>query len=350
MKNIFIKFSLFVTAILVFTSCDKKIDEAYANPNAPVRVPIEKLLPPIIASMACNAAGQGPMNDYRFIGKYIQNWVFCNSGGQYDQMGGTTGGSDNAASLWRIHYYDLGQNLVNMIKWGTEEKKWDYVGVGKAIFAWSWLQLTDYHGEVILKEAFNTSQLTFHYDTQQDVYNYVRQLCYESLDYLNKTGDNASQANLALGDQYFYGGDVNKWKKFVYGVLARSYHHLSNKSSYKPDSVIYYCDKSINAVADNANVKFAYNGGVSGSANFYGPLRGNLASTSIGLETAIRQTAFIADLISGLNSTFPGVSDPRAWYLLRSNNNQTFKGLTPNKGTTVLAPSDRPESFWGISQ
>ena len=339
-------------ALLVagFSSCTKKIDEAYANPNADVRVAVEKLLPPIVSCLAGNSAGHGPLNDIRFVGKYVQNFLFCNSGGQYDQMGGTIGASDNAASLWRIHFYDIGQNCNNMIKWAVEEKKWDYAGVGKAIFAWSWLTLSDYHGEVInVNEAFNSSQLTFTYGTQESVYNYVRQLCYEALDYLGRTGDGVSQANLALGDQYFYNGDVNKWKKFVYGILARSYNHLTNKSIYRADSVVYYCDKAITSNADNATVKFASTG-ISANSNFFGPLRGNLGSATVGTETGIRQSAFIANLMSGVNAAFPGVTDPRAMYLLRTNTNGTFKGVSPNKGQTVITANDRPESFWGVSQ
>ena len=350
MKKIISQILFAAVAIIMFPGCKKMIDNAYKNPNADVRVPVEQLLPGIIASMAANASGHGPLNDIRFAGKYVQNFFNSASGGQYDQMGGTIGSSDNAASMWRIHYYDIGQNCLQMIKWGTEEKKWDYVGVGKAIFAWSWLQLTDYHGEIIQREAFNTSQLTFRYDSQAVVYDYVRQLSYEALSFLNKTGDAASQANLALGDQYFYNGDVEKWKKFVYGILARSYNHLTNKSTYKPDSVIYYCNLSINSIGDNASVKFGYSGGTSGSANFYGPLRGNLANAGIGAETALRQSAFIANLESGLNSRFPGVMDPRAWYILRPNTNGTFKGLQPNKGEAIIAPNDRPESFYGVSQ
>jgi hypothetical protein len=168
------KFSiLFVAASMMVGSCTKKIDDAYANPNADVRVAVEKLLPNMIATLATNGAGHGPQNDIRFIGKYIQNFVFCNSGGRYDQMGGTTLVSDNAASIWRAHFYDLGQNVNKMIEWAAEEKKWDYVGVGKAIFAWSWLNLANYYGETILKESFNTNLITFKYDTQEDVYNYL---------------------------------------------------------------------------------------------------------------------------------------------------------------------------------
>lgn len=335
---------------ILSTGCTKKIDEAYANPNAPVRVPVEEMLPNMIATMATNGAGHGPMNDIRFIGKYIQNFVFCNTGGRYDQMGGTTGVSDNAASIWRTHFYDLGQNVLRMIDWGTEERKWDYVGAGQAIMAWSWLTLSDYHGEVIdVNESFNSSALTFKYGTQQQVYDHVRSLCYAALSNLEKTGDNVSQDNLAKGDVYFYNGDREKWKKFTNGIMARLYNHLSNKSIYNADSVVYYCDRSITSNSDNATVKFA-NSGVSGTANFFGPLRGNLANTAIGNEYAIRQSAFIADLMSGVNNAFPGVPDPRAWYMLRPNANGTFKGLQPNQGTTVIPANDRPESFWGISQ
>lgn len=351
MKKIIILFTFFAATGILITSCTRKIDDAYANPNADVRVPVEQLLPNMIASMATNGAGHGPMNDIRFIGKYIQNFVFANSGGRYDQMGGTTGVSDNAASLWRIHFYDLGQNVNRMIDWAAEEKKWDYVGVGQAIMAWSWLTLSDYHGEVIsVKEAFNTGALTFSYGTQEEVYNHVKQLCYNALENLNKTGDGVSQANLALGDEYFYKGDSGKWKKFVNGIMARLYNHLSNKTAiYNADSVIYYCNQSLASNADNAMVKFA-NSGISGTANFFGPLRGNLGNTVVGNEYAIRQSTFIANLLSGSNNAFLSVSDPRAWYLIRPNDNGTFVGVQPNKGQSIIAAAERPENFWGVSQ
>jgi len=349
MKKSIIAFASAALLAASMNSCTKKIDEAYANPNADVRVPVEKVLPPLISCLAGNAAGHGPLNDIRFVGKFVQNFMFCNSAGEWDQMGNRPG-TDNAASMWRIHFYDIGQNCNRMVEWAVEEKKWDYAGVGRAILAWSWLTLTDIHGEVISpSEAFNTGALTFAYGTQEEVYEHVRKLCHESLAYLNTTGDNASQQNLALGDQYFYGGDVNKWKLFVYGVLARSFHHLTNKSIYKADSVVYYCNKSITTNANNATVKFA-NTGISGTANFFGPLRGNLGSTVVATETAIRQSAFVANLLKGTNSAFPGVSDPRAIYLIRRNTNGTFVGLNPNKGQTVIAANDRPENFHGVSQ
>jgi len=349
MKNTLIRVSLFWVIAFSCYSCTKKIDEAYANPNAPVRVPVEELLPQITSAMAGNYGGHGTMNDIRYIGAYIQNWQFYLPLSNYDQMGYTNTSGDVGQSTWRMHYYDIGQNNVKMIEWATEEKKWDYVGVGKAIFAWSWLTLTDYYGDVILKEAFRTEQITFKYDTQDEVYAYVRQLCFEALENLNKTGDGVSQANLAKGDAYFYKGDAAKWKKFVYGILARYHNHLSNKTTYNKDSVIYYSNLSITSNADNALVSFE-GSAISATNNFFGPLRGNLVGTGVTAPTAIRQGSFIANLLNGTNSEFAGVADPRAWYLLRGNRNGTIKGVEPNKGQTIIDTMDRPENFWGVSQ
>jgi Starch-binding associating with outer membrane len=349
MKKNIIKISLLCSFLFIINACSKKIDEAYKNPNADIRVPVETLLPQIVSCMAGNYAGHGPMNDIRYIGAYIQNWHFCNTLSNYDQMGYTNSAADVGQSTFRIHYYDIGQNNVKMMQWAAEEKKWDYVGVGKAIAAWSWLTVTDYHGEVILKEAFNTDQITFKYDTQEEVYNYVRQLCFEALDNLNKSGDGVSQANLAKGDAFFYNGDIQKWKKFVYGILARYHNHLSNKASYKPDSVIYYANQSIINNADNALVKFEASI-VSATNNFFGPFRNNLIGTGTAAPQAIRQGNYIANLENGVNPEFAGVQDPRAWYILRGNTNGTIKGLDPNKGQTIIPANDRPESFWGVSQ
>ncbi|MBC7651282.1 MAG: SusD/RagB family nutrient-binding outer membrane lipoprotein [Deinococcales bacterium] len=342
MKKSFIIILAF--SLVTITSCNKAIDETYANPNAAVRVPIEELLPQITSAFAGNYGGHGSLNDARFTGSYTQNFAYATAADTYDQM--YAGLTDNNASWYRVHYYDFGENLIKIIKWGTEEKKWDYVGVANAIFAFSWLTLTDTHGEVTLKEAFNSSQLTFKYDTQPEVYEFARNQCFTALDFLNRTGDNVSQANLAKGDQFFYGGDVTKWKKFVYAVLARYHNHLSNKPTYKADSVIYYANLSMKTNADNATVKYAATG-ISATNNLLGPLRNNIGSVG----RFIRQSEFIANLMNGTNTAFATVADPRAWYLLRGNTNGTIKGVPPNRGQlNGLAQADRPESFFGISQ
>ena len=343
MKRIFSSTIYIIIATTIFlSSCKKKIDEAYANPNAGVKKPVETLLPGIIGNMVGSSAAAGSAygvaNDGLYVGRYIQYWATNTTGNQYDQMGGATGASDVLGSVWAMHYFGMGHNLGRMIDWGIEEKKWDYVGVGYAIRAWSWLTLTNMYGEVILKEAFDPNRLTFKYDEQQAVYDTVRSLCRQALTYLNMTGDGVDPQNLAKGDAYFYNGDVNRWKKFVYSVMARSFNQLSNKADYKPDSVIFYANLAINDNADNAMAKFA-NTGITGTSNFYGPYRSNVG--------ALRQTAYITNLLTGLNSRFNGVNDPRVSYFLRENRNGTYRGILPNKGASGLVANDRPAGFWG---
>ena len=332
-----------------FLSCSKKIDDAYQNPNALVVEPIEQLLPSVIANFVGGAnsgnSGNGTAGDAMYIGRYIQYWAANANGNQYDQMGGTTGNNGGAMGyVWTMHYATMGQNITKIVEWGTQQKKWDYVGVAWAIRAWSWLTLSDEYGNIILKEAFDLSRTQFDYDTlQREAYDTVRATAYRALSFLNRTGDSVSATNLAKGDQYFYNGDVNKWKKFVYGVLARSYAHLANKSNFKQlyaDSVIKFANLAMTDNADNGYVTFA-NTGVSGTMNYFGPTRANIGT--------LRQSSFIANLLSGSNTSF-GVPDPRAWYKIRENANGTFKGIRPNHGdssSSGLAGSDQPQNFWG---
>ena len=334
--------------IVFASSCKKKIDDAYLNPNSPVIVPIETILPGVIggftAFFSSAGTGYGVQADGILLGRYIQYWGSQASGELYGTMGFPGGtASDNTGGLWAAVYYGHGGNVNRIIEWGSEQQKWDYVGVGYAIRAWGWLELTNVYGDAILKEAFNTSLTQFKYDTQQEFYDSCRVICHRSLSYLNRTDGAVSQANLAIGDAFFYNGDVSKWKKFVYGILARSFINLSGKpnfvSSGYADSAIKYANLSLATNADNATVKVT--GGLTSAVNnFFGPFRGNIG--------AIRQSSYIADLMSGNNvQAFSGVPDPRRYYMLRENLNGTFKGFTVWLGSGGLAANDYPKNFWG---
>ena len=344
-KNLKSMLLILPAALLGLGSCQKKIDEAFANPNALTKQPIETLLPGVIANMFASQSANGSLygthRDGMYLGKWIQHWVTNGTGNRQDQMSHFYGTStpDLMGDIWAMHYYGQGQNLERIIEWGTEEEKWDYVGVAKAIRAWGWLTLTDVTEDVILYQAFDPSRLTFNYDSQAEVYQRVKELGYEALNYLSRTDGNVSQANLLKGDTYFHQGDVNKWKKFVYGVLARVFHRTTNKSEYQPDSVLKYVALAAQTNAENSIYTWSNDGG-SGTYNWYSSFRGNIGT--------FRQSRFIADLMSGLNGQFnTNTIDPRAWYIIRENTNGTFKGSRPNRWPDGLATADQPRNFWG---
>ncbi len=353
MRNKIINSILFTGALSIccICSCTKKIDDAYLNPNAPVKVPVETLLPGILGSFTAfnsNAGtNYGLQIDDILLGRYIQYWGSTTNQENYGEMGGTIG-SDNTGGIWAAVYFGQGQNVNRMIEWGTEDQKWDFVGAGYAIRAWGWLELTNQYGDAILKEAFNTSLSQFHYDTQPEFYDSCRAICFRSLDYLNRTGGNMNAANFAQSDYYFNGGDLNKWKKFVYGILARSYIDLSHKAifatNHYADSAIKYANLAMTSNADNIIASFSSLNSSNGYNSYFGPTRSNIGT--------IRQGGYIANLMSGTNpGAFTGVSDPRAWYMLSENANGTFKGVSPWLGVTeylsgTTPTADYPKNFW----
>jgi hypothetical protein len=235
MKKIF----LIISFGLGLISCDDYIDEAFRNPNAPTLVKPSEVLPAIQANMA-----RGVQFDSRMLGRYVNYWTLTTSGGSWDRMGYDPN-SDNGGEKWRTHYWNLGQNVVNMMRDARAEGKDEYIGAGHAIMAWSWLLLTDYHNDVILKEAFKTSQLTFKFDTQEDVYKHVAILCDSANVYLDKASKKEVSSDFRNADAFLYAGNIDKWKKFVSGVKAKLLHRYSLKSTYKPDDVIKAVDALI---------------------------------------------------------------------------------------------------------
>ena len=303
-------------------------------------------------SGAANSFGLG--GDVINVGRYIQYWnsyqssTADNSGTAFDRMSGVSGSGTNSVNIWGMYYFSQGANLNRIIEWGSEEQKWDFVGAAWALRAWGMLELTNQYGEAILRQAFDATRQQFDYNDQSEFYDSVRVTCYRALNYLNATGGAMDPTKFAASDFYFNKGSLDKWKKFVHGVLARSFAYIHNKGSYSADSVIKYANLSCATNADN-NVLSFQNTGVTATKNYFGASRGNINSVGTGL----RQSNYIANLMSGTNTlAFTGVTDPRTWYILRENNNGTFKGFSPSFNSTInTTPTailgDSCTSFWG---
>ena len=337
MKHIKIIFVI-LTSVVVFsgTSCKKYLDEAYPNPNKPVAVDPDLVLPAVISNVA-----RGIHFDARFLGNYISYWHRTSTGITWERMGYDPG-SDNGGEKWRTHYWNLGVNLLNVINDGRSSDRPEYTGAGWALFAYSWLQLTDYHGDVILDEALKSEQLTFKYNTQDEVYDFVKILCDSAIHYFNQVAS-PSDGFSTKGDKYFYGGNIDRWKKFVYGVKALVYHRYINKSNYSADSVIKYANLSFSSAADDAIIRFdASLAPISTNAlNFYGPTRNNLAT--------YRASKYLVDIMSGrtfFNSVTDTIIDPRRNYILKPDSNGAYNGLAANVGMSAGTRTSII-NFWG---
>ncbi len=344
-------FMLLFAVMTVMTGCKKWLDVNY-DPATPQDPDPASVFPAQLAGLP-----RGNQYDARYVGRYIQNWETSLTSRTadivWDQMGYATG-SDANGDIWRQCYFGLGKNLDYIIATGHTKAQWDYIGAAYALKAYMFQITTDHHGEIIFTEAFKENTAIFKFDSQDTVYMGVRAFCDSALKYLARTDfPNPATNRLVRGD-YVYNGDNAKWIKFVYGILAHNYNHLSRKSTlYDPAKVIEYCDKSMTVIADDFLVPF--DGTKNDDTNFFGPYRDNL--------TFVRQGAFIVRLLDGFaltgSRTFAN-RDPRIRHMLSAsqdttNGNGGYVGIEPGIGdpnATSTVPANmrkRAAAPWGDS-
>lgn len=322
-------------SLTLASGCEDFLD-VNTNPNGPEVVSANLYLSPMLHWMVTS-----PLYEGRFVGRYTQQWTLpATTLSTWDRMGYDPG-SDNGAQQWRDVYWSLGQNLVDMMDKAEAEERWDLLGVGYILKAWGWLALTDTHGEIIIKEAFNQgASFSFNYDTQEYAYQEIDRLLKKAIELLQRT-DGAVDAGYLGRTDIIYGGDRTKWLKFAYGLQAMQLNHFTNKASYKPADVIAAVDKSFTSNADDALL--AYPATVNDDRNFYGWTRDNLRS--------YRQTKFVVELMNG--TQFGGVVDPRMSRMLSASPDGQYRGYDVSvPGTTAFpttAPTVIPNNFFGYA-
>ncbi|HEY8833373.1 MAG TPA: SusD/RagB family nutrient-binding outer membrane lipoprotein, partial [Gemmatimonadaceae bacterium] len=239
------QYALLASFLVLTGGCQNFLD-VNTNPNAPQSVTANLYLPAMLHWMVT-----APQYDGRFVGRYTQEWTLPGTSlSTWDRMGYDPS-SDNGAEQWRDVYWSLGQNLIDMTTKAEAEQRWDLLGVGLILKAWGWQALTDLHGEIIVKEAFDPTKTTFDYDSQDFAYQEVQRLLDSAIVLLQRTDGAVDPTYLAKGDK-IYNGDRTKWLKLAHGMLALNLNHYSNKSSYDPARVIAEVDKSFASNADDA--------------------------------------------------------------------------------------------------
>lgn len=348
----YIKFKIIALLLIAATigGCKKYLD-INNDPGSPQTPTLAALLPPVTAVMSRTIILDG-----RFSGAYIQNFSHTVSGENNDAHGGNTpnGGGNQA---WRDFYTVQGTAINLMIKQGIADEQWDYVGAAQALRAWGLQNATDIFSDMPYYQAWELNRVYFKYDNQKTLYKVVDSLCRVALTYLNRTDGKVSKPVMARGD-LVYAGDRGKWIRFVYGILARNWNHLSNKPEYNADSVISFVDRSMSNNGDNFMIN--HSASKNDDTNPLGPARDNFSLR--------RQSRFMVQLLDGntfYNNTLPSSRDPRISRMLSVSpdtititpNMPTLNGgyrfLTPAIGFIVGAsgPAFRqaPSTFYGDS-
>jgi hypothetical protein len=344
--------------ILVSTSlisCRKYLD-INSDPDTPQDPDPTSVFPTLIANIPGGGGERGTggvQSDALWIGSYIQFWHSrtndASAVGQadWDRHGYNSFTGDRAAGIWRLLYFGAGKGMEYCINEGIKRGQWDVVGATLAIKAYLFQITTNYHGEIIFNDAFKEDSIFFKWDDQSVVYKGVDSLCRLAIDYLNRTDYGTSAVQLSVrGDvNMIYNGDVNKWKKFAYGILARNFAALINKPSYSADSVIKYADLGPNTIAGTDDFLIPFEASRNADANWFGSFRDNV--------TNLRQSDYIVRLLDGrvfTGATTVASRDPRMRHMLSksidtTNGNGGYRGIVPN--VTNTSGNTAVPTLWG---
>jgi hypothetical protein len=283
-KKISIYIVLLTSLLVINTSCEKWLD-VNKNVDAPAYVDGYLYLAGIQQQY------QGMYWDVRCTAPLTQmmgTTSYTNFANHY-----YTAGNDAGGELWRMVYWNQGMNLENLINQSVANKEWTLAGIGYAMKAFSWDQMTKLHAELILKDAFVPGLLSHRYDYQDSIYLAIQGWARKSISYLKMTDATEYGVKISAND-YIYSGDKAKWIKFAYGVLVRSYASLSNKSNFTSDyaqDLIKYADSSFTSFNDDATLKIGGGGAAAAQAaynNFWGTNRVNLSRVYFQHEYAVQ--------------------------------------------------------------
>ncbi len=261
-----------ILMLLSTTSCEDYLD-VNKNIDAPDRVDGYLYLAGILQSY------QGMYWDLRAIAPLAQMMGTTS----YEEFGTHyyIPGSDAGGEVWRSVYWLQGMNLENMIAQSEAAEEWTLAGIGYAVKAYSWDQMTKIHADLPMTDAFVPGLLSHDYDYQDAVYPQVREWAYKAIEYLEKEDIHSYGTKISAND-FIYGGDKSKWIKFAYGVIVRNLASLTNKNNFTADyaqELLDAASKSLQTPADDAELRVA--GGsadapYSSFNNFWGTNRVNL--------------------------------------------------------------------------
>ncbi len=333
MKKIIIGLS-FVLGLGGLTSCEKYLD-VNTDPNNPTASTPNFLLPSIISNGIQTQMFTALRTSY--ISQYVVRRQIDNR--NVDQYYLSNAQSTN---VFNYSYFYSGGNIPLMIKAAQEEGSPYYVGAGKIMQALILAHLTDMVGDIPYTEAYlGGANYTPKYDSQQQIYATVNQLCDEGVVEMSKpaTANKRplySTSPSESGD-ILYKGNPDKWVRLAYALKARQAQHLTKKASYDPQAVLALVDKALQSSDDDAQINFQEAvAPLSNTTSIFGITRGNFGSAT-----------FSTNVINYLNgTTFPGVVDPRFGILTPATSTGAVAGLgTPSAANRT--PGSSYTDFYG---
>ncbi|MBK8490563.1 MAG: SusD/RagB family nutrient-binding outer membrane lipoprotein [Saprospirales bacterium] len=216
-------FKIFVVSLaLVAGSCNFIDPELNVNPNNPLDVPINLLLPQAEVSIAYVMGGD--------LGRTVAMWTQHHAGVDRQSTGFDVYQlrEQDINNAWGNIYASSLTDLQFMIQKADETDSPYYRGVARVLMAYLMGHVVDLWNDVPFSDALKgADQLKPAYDTGASVYDQIQALLRDA-----KLDLAQSASTLRPGtDDLIFGGNVGKWTAFANTLLARNYLHLGDYGS-----------------------------------------------------------------------------------------------------------------------
>ncbi|WFB70018.1 SusD/RagB family nutrient-binding outer membrane lipoprotein [Chryseobacterium sp. WX] len=231
-------------------SCQHELDTFNENPNSPTQVTSPKTL---FTGAAVGTINNSTGNLTRQISLLTQQ----TNGNLFQSLDYTNyflTELDNETDWSNI--YKTGVNLHQIITQFGDKYPY-YSGMAKILLALNMGYATDTWGDVPFSEAFQgVNNFSPKYDSQQNVISQIQSYLDSAIIDLSKP----ENANLGLpaGDDIFYAGNIDKWKKLAYAIKARYALRLTQRegSTVAAQKALNYLQNSFTSSSDNLVARF----------------------------------------------------------------------------------------------
>ncbi|SMO41755.1 Starch-binding associating with outer membrane [Saccharicrinis carchari] len=324
-----------IVALGPLTSCDDFLGDNL-DPDRPVEVSMDLVMPTVLFYAVLQNY------DHSEYGTYLSQCLTTagrSQTGAYAYRSGWEFMGMNRHPQWRRHFFDVGSNANNVVRYAQADGSVNYLAVTRLIRLLSVQQTTDIFGDMPLTTAYTENPV---YESQESIYEWMENEA-EELIALFASSDvlKASNQPMTKKQDRIYGGDMAKWKQLAYAVKARIL--LRNLPNINTNADI--CNRIIvageNALNGWVDPNYKFDGGNSVEKNcFWGRTNrpvNSWESRANDLDGAIPSKFLMENMLmyDPQSETSP---DPRLKYLMKARGDEgkgidtTYRYLENNIG------------------
>lgn len=236
MKSTTTKYTIILALVWSITACTDGFEDMNKNPNKPLKVSAQYLLPYALQTSIDNYWGNKTRNQrlnfdhaMSWVGYFTRN-IYENEGDNYNVQPSVN------ITNWEVFYTDgliNYQEIINLSAEGASAPNTNFEGIGLGMRAWSFSLITDVWGAIPYSAALagvseEEAILSPSYDAQADVYAAL-------IEELKVANEKLDSDGPAISGDIMFGGDIMLWKKFFnalrFKLLNRQAHIVASSAA-----------------------------------------------------------------------------------------------------------------------